>query len=38
MEARLYFGADLIWGSRGDRKIYKAKFFGRSQVQEMALA
>lgn len=32
------FGADLIWGSRGDGKIYKARFFGRSQVQEIAIA
>lgn len=32
------FGADLIWGSKGDGKIYKARFFGRSQVQEVALA
>ena len=29
---------DLIWGSKGDGAIYKARFFGRSQVQEAALA
>jgi hypothetical protein len=28
------FGAELIWGSRGDGQTYKARFFGRSQVQE----
>ena len=28
----------LIWGSRGDGKVYKARFFGRSQVQELATA
>ena len=27
------FGAELIWGSRGDNAVYKASFFGRSQVQ-----
>lgn len=27
------FGVDLIWGSRGDGAVYKARFFGRSQVQ-----
>lgn len=26
------FGCDLIWGSRGDGQIYKARFFGKSQV------
>lgn len=26
------FGCDLIWGSKGDGKIYKARFFGFSQV------
>lgn len=29
------FGADLIWGSKGDGVIYKAWFFGWSQVQEV---
>lgn len=33
-----FFGADLIWGSKGDGAIYKARFFGRSQVQEVAIA
>lgn len=32
--SKALFGADLIWGSRGDGAIYKARFFGRSQVQE----
>ena len=26
------FGVDLIWGSRGDGAVYKARFFGASQV------
>ncbi len=30
------FGAELIWGSRGDGKTYKARFFGASQVQAIA--
>ena len=30
------FGVDLIWGSKGDGKMYKARFFGRSQVKELA--
>lgn len=34
--SRALFGADLIWGSRGDGKVYKARFFGRSQVQPVA--
>lgn len=34
--SRALFGADLIWGSKGDGAIYKARFFGRSQVQEVA--
>ncbi len=29
------FGADLIWGSKGDGVICKARFFGWSQVQEV---
>ena len=33
--SKALFGADLIWGSRGDGAIYKARFFGRSQVQEV---
>lgn len=34
--SKALFGCDLIWGSKGDNKIYKARFFGRSQVQEIA--
>lgn len=34
--SKALFGADLIWGSKGDGAIYKAWFFGRSQVQEVA--
>ena len=34
--SKALFGADLIWGSRGDGAIYKARFFGRSQVQEVS--
>lgn len=30
------FGCDLIYGSRGDGAVYKARFFGRSQVEEIA--
>ena len=30
------FGADLIWGSKGNGAVYKARFFGKSQVQEVA--
>ena len=33
--SKALFGADLIWGSRGDGAIYKARFFGRSQVQAL---
>lgn len=36
--SKALFGADLVWGSKGDGKIYKARFFGRSQVQELATA
>ena len=32
--SKALFGADLIWGSKGDGAIYKARFFGRSQVHE----
>lgn len=31
--SRALFGAELIWGSRGDGQTYKARFFSRSQVQ-----
>lgn len=30
------FGADLIYGEKGDNAIYKARFFGASQVQAIA--
>ena len=33
--SKALFGVDLIHGSRGDGAIYKARFFGRSQVQEV---
>ena len=33
--SKALFGADLIWGSKGDGQIYRARFFGRSQVQEL---
>lgn len=36
--SRALFGTELIWGSRGDGAVYKARFFGRSQVQEIATA
>ena len=36
--SKALFGTELIWGSRGDGKAYKARFFGRSQVQEIAIA
>lgn len=32
--SKALFGADLIWGSKGDGATYKARFFGRSQVHE----
>lgn len=31
--SKALFGCDLIWGSKGDGKAYKARFFGASQVQ-----
>ena len=34
--SKALFAADLIWGSKGDGAIYKASFFGRSQVQELS--
>lgn len=33
--SKALFGAELIWGSRGDGATYKANFFGLSQVQLM---
>ena len=32
-ESKALFGADLIYASKGDGAIYKARFFGASQVQ-----
>ena len=34
--SKALFGCDLIWGSRGDGQIYKARFFGKSQVEAIA--
>lgn len=31
--SKALFGADLVYASRGDGAVYKARFFGRSQVQ-----
>ena len=36
--SKALFGADLIWGSKGDGAIYKARFFGISQTAELATA
>ncbi len=36
--SKALFGVDLIWGSRGDGAVYKARFFGQSQVQAIATA
>lgn len=34
--SKALFGADLIYASKGDGAIYKARFFGASQVQAIA--
>ena len=34
--SKALFGTELIWGSKGDGAIYKARYFGRSQVQALA--
>lgn len=34
--SKALFGCDLIHGSKGDGKTYKARFFGASQVQAIA--
>ena len=34
--SKALFGADLIWGAKGDGATYKARFFGASQVQPIA--
>ena len=31
--SKALFGCDLVYGSKGDGAIYKARFFGQSQVQ-----
>lgn len=31
--SKALFGAELIYGSKGDGAVYKARFFGASQVQ-----
>lgn len=33
--SKALFGVDLIYGSKGDGAIYKARFFGESQVQAL---
>ena len=35
-ESKALFGCDLIYGSKGDGAVYKARFFGASQVQAIA--
>lgn len=34
--SKALFGVDLIYASKGDGAIYKARFFGTSQVQAIA--
>ena len=34
--SKALFGCDLIYGSKGDGAIYKARFFGASQVEAIA--
>ena len=34
--SKALFGCDLIYGSKGDGAIYKARFFGASQVQALS--
>lgn len=34
--SKALFGVSLIWGSKGDGKLYKASFFGASQVSALA--
>lgn len=36
--SKALFGADLIWGSKGDGATYKARFFGLSQTAEIQTA
>ena len=34
--SKALFGCELIYGSRGDGATYKARFFGKSQVEAVA--
>ena len=34
--SKALFGCELIYGAKGDGAVYKARFFGRSQVQAVA--
>lgn len=34
--SKALFGCSLIWGSKGDGVVYKANFFGKSQVEKLA--
>lgn len=34
--SKALFGVDLIYGAKGDGAIYKARFFGASQVEAIA--
>lgn len=34
--SKALFGADLIWGAKGDGAVFRARFFGKSQVQAVA--
>jgi len=34
--SKALFGCELIYGSKGDGAVYKARFFGLSQVQAVA--
>ena len=36
--SKALFGCDLIYGSKGDGAIYKARFFGASQVSKIQSA
>ena len=36
--SKALFGVDLIYGSKGDNAVYKARFFGASQVQAVSVA
>ena len=34
--SKALFGCDLVWGSRGEGAIYRARFFAASQVRPVA--